>query len=67
MNNTEKAGDIILTLRSAPSSIPLPSRLKRLLKTALRSFSFRVVALREVPGEQPPSAVAGSNVQDHPC
>jgi len=48
----EQPGDIVLTLRTTASSVPMPTRLKRLLKTCLRSFSFRAVDVRQVLEDQ---------------
>lgn len=46
-----------LTIRAEPGHVPIPSRLKRLLKSLLRSFGFRCVALIEnrEPDEKEPN------------
>jgi hypothetical protein len=39
-----------LTLRSVPSSIPAPVRLRRLLKALLRAYGFRCIWYEEFTG-----------------
>jgi len=39
-----------LTLRSVPSSIPTPVRLRRLLKALCRAYQFRCLAVEELTG-----------------
>ncbi len=47
-----------LTLRPLPHAVPVDVRLRRLLKTALRSFGFRAVDVREVSPVQHDGAAA---------
>lgn len=42
-----------LTLRSEPSSVPSPVRLRRLLKYLLRGFGFRCESVSELEAEGP--------------
>jgi hypothetical protein len=42
-----------LTLRAQPGAVPPVVRLRRLLKTALRSFGLRCLAVEEVRPDDP--------------
>jgi hypothetical protein len=48
-----------LTLRSEPSSVPTPVRLRKLLKHELRWLRFRCEALEELPAEREQTSERG--------
>jgi hypothetical protein len=47
--------DVVLRLRSLPSSVPVGVRLRRLLKCCRRSFQFQATAIEELPADAEPA------------
>lgn len=58
----EQPGDIRIVLRPLADGVPVPMRLKRLLKYALRLLGFRCLHVEEVKSEQPTEENRGNEM-----